>query len=68
MVVYNRVGRFHLDGRTARVNAHTRTGPLSFLPGYLKTVNQEITVTADDTLRVNPVPRSVYVTCNWNWK
>lgn len=26
------------------------------LPGYLKTVSQEITVTADDTLRVNAVP------------
>ena len=25
--------------------------------GYLKTVSQEITVTADDTLRVNPVPQ-----------
>ena len=62
MVVYNRVEGFTFDGRTARVNAlsdKSRADGASVipLPGYLKTVSQEITVTADDTLRVNPVPQ-----------
>ncbi len=57
MVVYNRVEGFTFDGRTARVNAHTDGTSVIPLPGYLKTVSQEITVTADDTLRVNPVPQ-----------
>ena len=56
MVVYNRVEGFTFDGQTARVNAHTDGTSVISLPGYLKTVNQEITVTADDTLRVNAVP------------
>ncbi|WP_273198385.1 FimB/Mfa2 family fimbrial subunit [Barnesiella viscericola] len=56
MVVYNRVEGFTFDGRTARVNAHTDGTSVIPLPGYLKSVSQEITVTADDTLRVNAVP------------
>lgn len=56
MVIYNRVEGFTFDGRTARVNAHTDGASVIPLPGYLKTVSQEITVTADDTLRVNAVP------------
>lgn len=57
MVIYNRAEGFTFDGRTARVNAHTDGASVIPLPGYLKTVSQEITVTADDTLRVNPVPQ-----------
>ena len=57
MVIYNRAEGFTFDGRTARVNAHTDGTSVISLPGYLKTVSQEITVTADDTLRVNPVPQ-----------
>lgn len=61
MVVYNRTEGFTFDGRTARVNAlndETRADGTAIipLPGYLKTVSREITVTADDTLRVNAVP------------
>lgn len=56
MVIYNRAEGFTFDGRTARVNAHTDGTSVISLPGYLKTVSQEITVTADDTLRVNAVP------------
>jgi hypothetical protein len=56
MVIYNRAEGFTFDGRTARVNAHTDGASVIPLPGYLKTVSQEITVTADDTLRVNAVP------------
>ena len=62
MVIYNRAEGFTFDGRMARVNApdgKSRADGASVipLPGYLKTVSQEITVTADDTLRVNPVPQ-----------
>ena len=58
MVIYNRAEGFTFDGRTARVNALSGGGTAIIpLPGYLKTVSQEITVTADDTLRVNPVPQ-----------
>ena len=56
MVIYNLVEGFTFDGRTARVNAHTDGTSVIPLQGYLKTVSQEITVTADDTLRVNAVP------------
>ena len=61
MVIYNRAEGFTFDGRMARVNAlsgKNRADGASVisLPGYLKTVSQEITVTADDTLRVNAVP------------
>lgn len=61
LVVYNRTEGFTFDGRTARVNAlndETRADGTAIipLPGYLKTASQEITVTADDTLRVNAVP------------
>ncbi|MBO8444138.1 MAG: hypothetical protein IAC23_00340 [Bacteroidetes bacterium] len=56
MVIYNLVEGFTFDGRTARVNVHTDGTSVIPLPGYLKTVSQEITVTADDTLRVNAVP------------
>lgn len=61
LVAYNRTEGFTFDGRTARVNAlndETRADGTAIipLPGYLKTVSQEITVTADDTLRVNAVP------------
>ena len=57
MVIYNRAEGFTFDGRTARVNTHTDGTSVISLPGYLKTISQEITVTADDTLRVNPVPQ-----------
>lgn len=62
MVVYNRVEGFTFDGRTARVNAlsgKSRADGASVipLPGYLKTVSREITVTADDTLRVSLAPQ-----------
>ena len=62
MVIYNRVEGFTFDGRTARVNApdgKSRADGTSVipLPGYLKTVSQEISVTADDTLRVSPSPQ-----------
>ena len=61
MVAYNRVEGFTFDGRTARVNAlsdKSRADGASVipLPGYLKSVSREITVTADDTLRINAVP------------
>lgn len=61
MVIYNRAEGFTFDGRMARVNTpdgKSRADGASVisLPGYLKTVSQEITVTADDTLRVNAVP------------
>lgn len=62
MVIYNRAEGFTFDGRTARVKApegRSRADGATVipLPGYLRTVSQEITVTADDTLRVNPVPQ-----------
>ena len=63
MVIYNRAEGFTFDGRMARVNAlssKSRTDDTSViipLPGYLKTVSQEITVTADDTLRITPLPQ-----------
>lgn len=62
MVIYNRVEGFTFDGRMARVNAlngKSRADGASVipLPGYLKTVSQEITVTADDTLRITPSPQ-----------
>ena len=62
MVIYNRAEGFTFDERMARVNApdgKSRADGASVisLPGYLKTVSQEITVTADDTLRVNAVPQ-----------
>ena len=62
LVVYNRAEGFTFDGRMARVNAlsgkaRTDGAPIISLPGYLKTVSQEITVTADDTLRLSPVLR-----------
>ena len=56
MVVYNRAEGFTFDGRMARVNAHTDGTSVISLPGYLKSISQEITVTADDTLRLSPVP------------
>lgn len=62
LLLYNRAEGFTFDGRMARVNApdgKSRADGASVisLPGYLKTVSQEITVTADDTLRVNAVPQ-----------
>ena len=62
MVIYNRAEGFTFDGRMARVNTpdgKSRADGASVipLPGYLKTISQEITVTADDTLRVNAVPQ-----------
>ena len=62
MVIYNRVEGFTFDGRTARVNApdgKSRADGTSVipLPGYLKTISQEITVVADDTLRITPSPQ-----------
>ena len=62
LVVYNRAGGFTFNGRMAQVNtrddkSRADGAPIIPLPGYLKTVSQEITVTADDTLRVSPVPQ-----------
>ena len=62
LVVYNRAGGFTFDGRMAQVNTRddkTRAdgAPIIPLPGYLKTSSQEITVVADDTLRVYPSPQ-----------
>jgi len=60
LVVYNRVEGFTFEGRTARVNTATGTradaAAIIPLPGCLKSVSREITVTADDTLRVSLVP------------
>ena len=62
LVVYNRAEGFTFDGWMAYVNtrgnkARADGAPIIPLPGYLKTVSQEITVVADDTLRVSPVPQ-----------
>ena len=62
LVVYNRAEGFTFDGRTARVNAPggmSRADGASVipLPGYLKTACREMTVAADDTLRVSPTPQ-----------
>ena len=62
LVVYNRAEGFTFDGRMARVDtrddkARADGATIIPLPGYLKTSSQEITVVADDTLRVTPSPR-----------
>ena len=62
LVLYNRVEGFSFSGRMAQVNApdgKARADGASIipLPGYLKTISQEITVVADDTLRIRPVPQ-----------
>ena len=62
LVVYNRAEGFTFDGRMAQVHTEdgkTRADGASIipLPGYLKTASREITVTADDTLRVSLVPQ-----------
>ena len=62
LVVYNRAGGFTFDGRMAYVNTRdnkTRAdgAPIIPLPGYLKTISQEITVVADDTLHIIPSPQ-----------
>ena len=62
MVIYNRAEGFTFDGRMAQVHIEdgkTRADGVSIipLPGYLKTASREITVTADDTLRVYPSPQ-----------
>ncbi len=62
LVGYNHADGFTFDGRTARVNAlsgKSRADAVAIipLPGYLKSVSREITVTADDTLRVSLVPQ-----------
>ena len=62
LVVYNRAEGFTFDGRMAQVHTEdgkTRADGVSIipLPGYLKSVSREITVTADDTLRVSLVPQ-----------
>ncbi|WP_337378234.1 hypothetical protein [Phocaeicola plebeius] len=59
MVIYNRAEGFTFDGRMARVNApdgKSRADGASVipLPGYLKTISQEITVTADDNAACQP--------------
>ena len=61
LVVYNRAEGFTFDGRMAQVNisgSKTRADgtPVIPLPGYLRTASQEITVVADDTLRLTPTP------------
>ena len=62
LVLYNRAEGFTFDGRMARVNAPDGKSRADGtyvipLPGYLKTVSQEITVVADDTLRITPSPQ-----------
>ena len=62
LVVYNRAEGFTFYGRMAQVHTgdgRTRTDGASIipLPGYLKTASREITVVADDTLRLSPAPR-----------
>ena len=62
LVVYNRAGGFTFDGRMAYVNASDNKtcadgATIIPLPGYLKTISQEITVVADDTLRITPSPQ-----------
>ena len=62
LVVYNRAEGFTFDGRMAQVHTEdgkTRADGASIipLPGYLKTASREITVTADDTLHLTPVPQ-----------
>lgn len=61
MMVHNRPEGFSFDGVMAYINSlsdKSRTDGTSVipLPGYLKTFSQEITVTADDTLRISSVP------------
>ena len=61
LVVYNRAEGFTFDGRMAQVNisgSKTRADgtPVIPLPDYLRTASQEITVVADDTLRLTPTP------------
>ena len=61
LVVYNRAEGFTFDGRMAQVHtsgSKTRADgtPVIPLPGYLRTASQEITVVADDTLRLTPTP------------
>ena len=62
LVLYNRAEGFTFDGRMAYVN--TRDDKIRAdgatiipLPGYLKTISQEIAVVADDTLRITPSPQ-----------
>lgn len=62
MILYNRAEGFTFDGRTARVNApdgrnRADAAAVIPLPGTLRTVEREITVTADDTLRVSLTPQ-----------
>lgn len=62
LTVYNRTAGFSFDGQTAQVNAlsgksRADAPAIIPLPGYLKTFSREISVTADDTLRVNVVPQ-----------
>lgn len=62
LVLYNRAEGFTFDERMAYVNTRdnkTRADAAAVipLPGYLKSVSREITVTADDTLRVSLVPQ-----------
>ena len=62
LVLYNRAEGFTFDERMAYVNTRddkTRADgtPIIPLPGYLKTISQEITVVADDTLRITSSPQ-----------
>ena len=62
LLVYNRAEGFTFDGRTARVNSFSgknRADAAAIIsrPGYLKSVRAEITVIADDTLRVSLTPQ-----------
>ena len=62
LVLYNRAEGFTFDGRMAYVNARDDKiradgATIIPLPGYLKTISQEITVVADDTLRITPSPQ-----------
>lgn len=62
LVIHNRPEGFSFDGVMAYVNTlgnKSRADGTSIipLPGYLFTFSQEITITADDTLRVSLVPQ-----------
>lgn len=62
LVVYKRAEGFTFNGRIAQIHAlgsksHAEGTTIIPLPGYLKTISQEITVVADDTLRITPSPQ-----------
>ena len=62
LVVYKRAEGFTFNGRIAQIHAlgsksHAEGTTIIPLPGYLKTISQDITVVADDTLRITLSPQ-----------